>query len=323
MQTVSMNEVTTANPMMQLIILQSQEYYTSFYFQQWYLHNSASTDGKVKFKRHDSFVRRIKNVESFPLYVERGDIILLTRQMLTTKNVDSNTFKQLQQLLALNNYHPVYLINAAFQLELAHHLDDPVSKAVAYSHSQQGATPTDAISDGNAIDKLCAHLDRCTEALTSQHLQLSTRVDNGFSAHDQRLSVVENEQDAMKWKQDALDVRLEGTVTRAEAEQMVKDAVEAAMKDQNRPPTISPHKLTFYDYLKDTKQLAFSPTFWQDYQGFYDIASLIEPPELYYIPGRKFPYRYYSRATLGLAWQRYLREHRGHTPGSNGPPSAA
>jgi hypothetical protein len=84
-------------------------------------------------------MRRIKSIESYALFVEREDIVFLTTQYLTSNLEGLNEINHLAAVLAANHHRPVVLINAAFQVELAHHLDTPQDRAIAYLHSKTTA----------------------------------------------------------------------------------------------------------------------------------------------------------------------------------------
>ena len=133
---------------------QGKQYYTSHYFHQWYLVNSVSEKGKAKYRRHDSFLRLIKRIESYPLFVERGDIVLLTTQSLTTKQVDFNENKDLHAVLAANNFHVVYLISAAFQLacDAQNESTRAVNGTSAAEPTPISASPQTGLWRGDQID---------------------------------------------------------------------------------------------------------------------------------------------------------------------------
>jgi hypothetical protein len=130
--------IGSASSLMQPVEWQGKVYFTSHYFHQWYLVNSASSEGKAKFQRHDSFIRRIKSIESYHLYLERCNIVELTFS-LATKSVEFNKNNNLRDIFRRLNHRPIYLIDETFQMELSHHLDDDVSKGMAYLHSKSTA----------------------------------------------------------------------------------------------------------------------------------------------------------------------------------------
>ncbi len=149
----------------------------------------------------------------------------------------------------------------------------------------------------------CDRIEGYTRALAVDHTHLEQRVETGFID---------------------LQTQLEGKITREEAEQLVRDAEEKAEQrlreavdealKRSQQHHITPGKLTVYDYLKDLKLLEWLPKTVADWMLFYDIASMIESPELLLLPGKDFPYRYYSRLTLWKACQRYWRDTGGTPP---------
>ncbi|MCK7581044.1 MAG: hypothetical protein MZV65_39105 [Chromatiales bacterium] len=65
-----------SSPLMQPVQFNGQTYFTGQYFHQLYRTNSDA-DGKYKQTAH--FLRLIRSIEAYPLYVESGDIVELTK----------------------------------------------------------------------------------------------------------------------------------------------------------------------------------------------------------------------------------------------------
>jgi len=152
-------DIGPSDPRMQLVSWRGKPYYTSYANHQWYLQNSQSAEGKAKFRRHADFIRKIKKIESFPLFVERGDIVIVLPDILSA-NADfalANEIKQLRDIFRVLSHPIIYLIGASFQLELAHHLDDTVSKETAYRHSTSTAQAQALTSGVSAWDLIEAH----------------------------------------------------------------------------------------------------------------------------------------------------------------------
>ena len=84
----------------------------------------------------------MKSIESFQLFLEQEYVFVLTGNLLKANPAFFNDINHIKSILAANNHHPVYLVSAAFQLELAHHFDDALSKETAYRHSTQAAQAT-------------------------------------------------------------------------------------------------------------------------------------------------------------------------------------
>jgi anti-repressor protein len=104
-----------------------------------------------------------------------------------------------------------------------------------------------------------------------------------------------------------LRAELDTKVTAEEARAIVKEALQHERNLQGGMTGITPGKITLLDYLDETGQVAHKPQFWQDWMAYYDIASLLESPELVLQAGRRWPWRYYTRETHAKAFTEYLR----------------
>ncbi len=109
------------NVLMQPIQYNGKVYFTSHYFHQQYRANSVD---QVKYEALYNFNKLIRSIQAYPLYVERGDIVELTKG-----KTDSN----LESVFKATYGKPVMLINATAQVALTHHLDDEISKQVSVS----------------------------------------------------------------------------------------------------------------------------------------------------------------------------------------------
>jgi hypothetical protein len=115
-----------------------QMYFTSQYFHQVYRQNCK--DGG-KYALLKNFNALIRSIEAYPLYVERDDIVELTREKagLIPKPA-SDLIHHLEPLFKATFGKPVLLINATAQVALTHHLDDEISRRVSVSVNEQAAT---------------------------------------------------------------------------------------------------------------------------------------------------------------------------------------
>jgi len=117
------------DPLMQPIVWQGKEYRTSHYLHRYYLGNSPNGG---KYQRHDNFIRILKGIEAYHLYVDAGDIVVLAsyRSALdgSSEIEESNKYKPLRDAFAAVSYKTLYLVNPTIQAALSHHLDDEVSK---------------------------------------------------------------------------------------------------------------------------------------------------------------------------------------------------
>src|SRR5262245_20968437 len=121
------------DPLMQPILWQGKEYRTSHFLHRHYLSNSAHGN---KYARHADYLRLLRSLETYQLYLDRADIIVLaswrrTKEHLQSLNADlasTNEFKGLHDAFIANDHKTLYLVNATIQAALYHHLDDEVSK---------------------------------------------------------------------------------------------------------------------------------------------------------------------------------------------------
>jgi hypothetical protein len=118
---------SSVNPLMQPVQYNAQTYYTSQYFHAQYLGGHQET--AKKYQRHHDFARLLRSIEAYALYVEAGDIVELAYQ----KGEDNSRKQIMLSLWKSNGYNPITLLNATAQLALVQHLDDELSKQMAYT----------------------------------------------------------------------------------------------------------------------------------------------------------------------------------------------
>ncbi len=121
-----------SNPLMQPVQYNGQTYFTGQYFHQMYRNNS---DTGGKYKRPGDFMRLVRSIETYPQYVESGDLVELTKDSVKT---DAN----LASVFKVNHGNPVMLINATAQVALTHHLDDAVSKNASVNVNRKAVEET-------------------------------------------------------------------------------------------------------------------------------------------------------------------------------------
>ena len=94
-------------------------------------------------------------IEAFQLYVDAGDILIITSKNIAT--IGSSNFEEpqknniLYECFRLASSKTLYLVNATIQVALSHHLDDEVNKqlsvatntATARQLTGQGTLPTE------------------------------------------------------------------------------------------------------------------------------------------------------------------------------------
>jgi hypothetical protein len=138
-----MNALLPVNLLFQPVVYQGQEYYTSQYFHQQYITNSAHGG---KYQRHDDFLRLLRTIETYKIYTQQGDIVELVwsqvnsltpnqrQYVVTGSNLSSNPSAPFKMLFQATNYRPITLLNATAQLALSHYLDDELNKLLYYMH---------------------------------------------------------------------------------------------------------------------------------------------------------------------------------------------
>lgn len=141
------------SPLMEPVQYNGQTYFTGQYFHQLYRANSDA-DGKYKQVAH--FLRLIRSIEAYPLYVESGDIAELTWEKVKADLTDPNSGSvsvfsdpdtgSLKALFHASRYQPIMLINKAAQVALTHHLDDEVSKQVSVAVNRHAARSGDPLA---------------------------------------------------------------------------------------------------------------------------------------------------------------------------------
>lgn len=121
------------DPLMQPVRYNGQEYFTSQYFHRQY---QESAGLKGKYQRHHNFLKLLRSIEAYKLYIEQDDIVELTWGEM--KEANPNRI-QWQPLFHGTGYQPLTLLNATAQLALHQHLDDELSKQIAYTTNANGA----------------------------------------------------------------------------------------------------------------------------------------------------------------------------------------
>lgn len=131
------------DPLMQPVTYNGQEYFTSQYFHRQYQTNAGM---QGKYRQHAHFLRLLRGIEAYHLYREQGDITELTWKEAKEGAIPNRD--QWQPLFHATGYQPLTLLNATAQLALHQHLDDELSKQIAYttnaSSARQARKPLDA-----------------------------------------------------------------------------------------------------------------------------------------------------------------------------------
>jgi hypothetical protein len=135
-----MQTVGQVNPLMQPIMWQNGEFFTAHYFHDQYRHGLEERGEHGKHRQLKNFVRVIRMMPVYNKLIESQDIVVLEWEAV--KSIKSEAIPnlvQLKHLFQASGYQPIMLLNATAQLELTHHLDDELSKEIAYRHSKSTA----------------------------------------------------------------------------------------------------------------------------------------------------------------------------------------
>lgn len=167
--------------LMQPVMWEGQEYYTSQYFHREYQANAGL---QSKYQQHSHFSRLLRSIEAYDLYVEQGDIVELSwREYKLLKNNSYPTrgpVKILDAMFVATRYQPLTLINKTGQIALTHHLDDEFSKQMSVA-----ANTMVARQDEHPIDEL-EILQRALAHIIDHRKQLAD--------HDDRIKRLEASQ---------------------------------------------------------------------------------------------------------------------------------
>src|SRR5262245_52340988 len=114
-----MQELTPESPLMQPVEWHSEMYLTSHYFHHQYLTNSPKGG---KYTRHADFLRVLRSIEAYRVYVAQGDIVELT--MAHVKAEGTHNLRYFQALFQAAGWRLLVLLNTTAQIALSHHLED-------------------------------------------------------------------------------------------------------------------------------------------------------------------------------------------------------
>ena len=129
-----MSNLTPQSPLMQPVEWQGQAYFTSQYFHAQYLANSQFGG---KYRRHSDFLRVIRSIPAYALYVTQGDIAELDWNRMKAEG--KQVLLSFQPLFQAAGWNPLTLLNATTQLALANFLDDEESKKLSVATNTSAA----------------------------------------------------------------------------------------------------------------------------------------------------------------------------------------
>jgi len=138
------NKLGPQNPLMQMIHIWEKAYFCSHKFHYEYIEGGGP---ELKYLRHEHFLRRLREIEAWDLYMEHLDGLELHwskgGKITNPKTGSVNHINDFPPLLRLmfkaNGYNPLILINATLQLAIFEVLDNTISKQVSFAKNTQYA----------------------------------------------------------------------------------------------------------------------------------------------------------------------------------------
>jgi len=119
--------VTHARPEISAIEWNGQQYVDSYDYHQQYL--SDGDPKKAKHKEHRNFRAVIRSIESYSIYVNHRNIVILSWEQV--KLGPAEIFSRLQPYFARRGYRDLILLDATAQAALTHHLDNELSRQMS------------------------------------------------------------------------------------------------------------------------------------------------------------------------------------------------
>ena len=177
--------IISLSPLFAPVSYAGQTYFTSQYFHREYLANSQYGG---KYQRHADFIRKVRAIEAYDLYVHHGDIVELTFARIKTEV--TQILRYWQPLFQAGGYRLLVLLNATAQVALSHHLDDELSQQMSVAANTSVArqmtghvlpsTATEVLLMQSrivtqALEQL-AHLERAQQALAQEQDALGQRL---------------------------------------------------------------------------------------------------------------------------------------------------
>jgi hypothetical protein len=134
------SELASSDPLMQPILWNGKEYRTSHYLHRVYLANSPH---RGKYRKHGDFIRKIKNLETYQIYIETGDLVVLPSYKEAIERIaniatlnDNNNLRASFQAIG---WQILYLVNETIQVAMCHHLDDEENKRLSVAANTKTA----------------------------------------------------------------------------------------------------------------------------------------------------------------------------------------
>ena len=138
-----MPDLVPTSPLFMPVVFGGQLYLTSQYFHRQYLENSPP---QGKHRRYDSFMRLLRNIEAFHLYIEQGSIL----EVVWDKD-KPHFCGELKPLFQAAGFHPLILLNKTAQAAMSHHLDDTLSQQMSVAVNTLAARESFAPEDADLL----------------------------------------------------------------------------------------------------------------------------------------------------------------------------
>jgi len=221
----------TQSPLFFAVDIDGRTYFTSQYFHRWYCEQKALEGHEGKYRRHDNFRAKIRSMELYGRLITGKHILVLTWDEV--KNGPTEILSRLRTLFKSTGYYDLILLDATAQLELTHHLDDELSKEIAYRHSNATAQQPHAVGD----------------ILPTEY---ATRELNAFLRAGQLLKTPEHiaQQEAVKYVEASTGVSFRHLLLSAPAQDAIPD------HDIMLEPTELAHRLGYASAIALNKALA-------------------------------------------------------------------
>jgi hypothetical protein len=153
-----MPDIVHTSPLLQPVIWQGQDYFTSQYFHQEYVANSQYGG---KYRRFDSFMRLLRSIPAYDDYRQTGAIVEL--EWMALKRDQPQLCGYLQPCFQATGYRPLTLLNGAAQAALNNFLDNEISRQMAVTTNtaiarHMAKKPHGLLPEEIAVRKLEAYL---------------------------------------------------------------------------------------------------------------------------------------------------------------------
>ena len=149
---VDPKSITVASPLLVPVVYEEQTYYTSQYFHRQYLANSQH---RGKYQRHHDFVRLLRSMEAYQLYLDQHDIVEIRWDRIKTEA--KQILLYWHPLFQAAGWHALILLNATAQVAMSHHLDDELSKQLSVTANTLASRQSQSLPSTSTQAMLVQH----------------------------------------------------------------------------------------------------------------------------------------------------------------------